>query len=107
MIVLESSWRTLCLVGSDDADDDALDLAASGCVYHDGFVVVVGGLESDLVAFSVEEFECRFIAVDDGDHGLAVACGVSFFTDDEVAISDLLVDHGVATDFEDKFVGWA
>lgn len=83
----------------DHADDDALDFAV---VEDDGFVLVVGGLETDFaVLFLVELLECRFASVQEGDDGLAVVGGVGFANDDHVAGADLFVDHGVATDFQD------
>ena len=74
------------LVAAHDTNDDALNLDVA---HVDRFVLGVGRLQTDAVLLAVELFEGGFVVFEQGDDGLAVAGGVSFFADDVVAVADL------------------
>ena len=85
------------LVLAEDASDDSLDSAVWD---SDGFEVWVCGLESDVVGFAEEGFECGFAVGEERDDSFAVACGVCAFDEYVVAVEYSFVFHGVAVDAE-------
>ncbi len=86
-------------VFTQDAEDLALD-ADIGGGRVDGSHLGIGGLEADHGALAIEALEGGVGAVDKGDDNLSLAGGVSAFDEDVVSGDDVLVAHGVATDFE-------
>ena len=63
-------------IAPDQARQPALDLDLVGPVAL-RFVMAVGGVEADHLAFAAEGLEGRFLIVDQGDDDLAVAGGVA------------------------------
>src|SRR5688572_19569352 len=89
------------VIAAEDANHDALDLAAVR-LDDAGLHRAVGGLEADAVAaFLVESLEGRFAAVQQGDDLLAVAGGLAALDDDVVAIAEVILDHALAADAQD------
>src|SRR5215218_8086001 len=93
------------VVASEDADHDALDLAAVG-LEDPRLHAAVGGLEADLAAgLLVEALEGGFAVVDEGDDLLAVAGVLAPLDHDVVAVAEVVVDHALAADAEDVDAG--
>src|SRR3972149_7557548 len=81
---------------SDGADHPALHLDVVG-VRADGLHRLVGRLETDLGALAVELFQCGLLLpLEPGRHHVPVAGAGGGFHDDDGAVVDRGVDHGVA-----------
>lgn len=91
--------RKVSGVFTQDAEDLALNTDAVGRG-EDGRHLRVGGLEADHAALAVEALEGGVGAVDEGDDDFAFAGGAGALDQDVVSGDDVLVAHGVATDFE-------
>src|SRR2546426_7801320 len=88
------------LVLPDDADHDSLhdDVAL---VHAQGRHSGVGGLKPNPAPrLAVEPLDRGAGAVDQGDHHLAAVRLVPLLDDHEIAVPDLLVDHGVPAHLE-------
>src|SRR5918999_5266755 len=84
-------------VAPKDPDDDALD-SDIVLVDDDRAHRLVRRLKADTpIALAVILLDGRRIAIEERDHGLAVVGALTLVDDDEVPVSDLLVDHRAAT----------
>jgi len=88
------------VVAAEHTDDDALDPAAIGFDIAWGHGVI-GRLETDTRAFAVEAFEGGFAGVQERDDLFAVAGGFAAFNDDEIAVAEMIFDHGIAAHAQD------
>jgi hypothetical protein len=78
---------------SDDADYDA----AYFQIWNvEGLHGGVGGLQAVSTRLSIEAFQGSLLAGKDGHHGLAISGILAALNEDQVAVSDGIVDHGVA-----------
>jgi len=88
----------LCVL-SEDAENLALD-ADIGGLSVDGSHFLVGGLQADEVALSVEAFEGGIRTVDECDDDFAFAGSAGALDEDVISGDDVLVPHGISADFE-------
>lgn len=86
-------------VFAQDAEDFALNADVGGRRV-DGSHLGIGGLEADHGALTIETLEGGVGTVDEGDDDLSLAGGVGALDEDVVSGDDVLVAHGVATDFK-------
>src|SRR5262249_37312706 len=92
----ESRWMRS--VFGEDTDDTALDLDVAGR-NHDGSHFGVGGLQADFAgAFAIEALEGSFISRDESDDDVAGVGDLGLLANDEVAIHDVILNHGIALD---------
>ncbi len=81
------------------AEDAALDGDLGGGD-DDGVHFCVGGLQADHAAFQIEAFEGGFGSSDEGDDDFSLAGGAGALDENVVAVDDVLVAHGFATNLE-------
>src|SRR6185503_2718078 len=93
-------------VSSHDADDDSLDLNLRGVEMH-RLHGGIRGLQPDTAGLAIELLQGDVRAADQRDDHLAVVGGLAVLDDDEVAVTDLFVDHRVASDPENVAVALA
>ncbi len=101
-----SDQRGRYSVFAEDAEDPSLDRDLGGGD-HDRIHLGVGGLEADDGAFAVIALEGGFRTADEGDDDLARAGRAGALDEDEVAVEDVLVAHGLAADLEGEDVAIA
>ena len=78
-----------------DADDDTLDRDVVLVDVHGRHRLVRRLQTNASIALAVELLHRRRIAVEHGDHHLAVVGPLAFVHDDEVAVPDVLLDHRI------------
>src|SRR5438132_12993201 len=72
-----------------------------------GLVVGVGGLQGDGGALLAQALEGRLLLLDQGDDDVAVLRRVAALADDDVALVDAGIDHGIALDLEREMLASA
>ena len=101
MRLQETAGNTLS-VFAEDADDAALDFDVAGG-NHDGSHFGVGGLQADFAgAFAIEALQSCLFPAHESDDDVAGIGNLRLFANDEIAIHDVILDHGIAFDLKDE-----
>lgn len=87
-------------IAADQADDDALDADAMGRFNDNRLEILIGRLEANMVSLVINFLDGGLAIIDEGDDGLSIPGIFDRLDDNEVAVGDLFVAHGVAADAE-------